>query len=138
MQIKVVDNTAKVKSELNIKILQALNAIGQHIEGEAQEELNNDPRRIDSGNLRNRITHLVDDDEQAVYIGTNVEYGVYVHEGTGIFAAEGNGRKTPWVYQDEDGNWHVTRGMKPNRFLKNAMQRNKKQIKSYLERELSN
>lgn len=138
MQIKVIDNTAKTKAELHAQIIQALTAVGQHLEGEAMEELNNDPRRIDTGNLRNSITHDVDDSEQAVYIGTNVEYGVYVHEGTGIFEANNKGRKTPWVYQDEKGNWHVTRGMKPNRFLKNAMERNKEQIKSYIKRELEN
>lgn len=136
MQIKVIDNTAKTKAELHAKIIQALTAIGQHIEGEAMEELNNDPRHIDTGNLRNKITNEVNDSEQAVYVGTNVEYAVYVHEGTGIFEAHKKGRKTPWVYKDEKGNWHVTRGMKPNRFLKNAMMRNKDQIKTYIEQEL--
>jgi hypothetical protein len=128
MKVEVTDNTAKVKEELNNKIALALEEAGLHVEGEAMEELNNDPRRIDTGNLRNSITHIVAPEEDSVYIGTNVEYGVYVHEGTGIYAASGNGRQTPWVYQDNKGNWHVTRGMKPNRFLKNAVERNTKEI----------
>ena len=131
-----VDNTAKVKQELALQVKRALEEAGQFIEGEAMEELNNDPRRIDTGNLRNSITHEVHDDEQAAYIGTNVEYGVYVHEGTGIFATGGKGRKDPWVFKDSKGNWHVTRGMKPNRFLKNAMERNEQQIKEHIKRVL--
>ena len=138
IQVKIIDNTKKTKAEMHAQVIKALNAIGQHLEGEAQEELNNDPRHIYTGILKNSITQEVHNDEQAVYVGTNVEYGVYVHEGTGIFATGGKGRKTPWVYKDAKGNWHVTRGMKPNRFLKNAFMRNKDQIKSYIKRELEN
>ena len=35
---------------------------------------------VRTSNLRNSITHTTDDD--TAYIGTNVEYGIYVHEGT--------------------------------------------------------
>ena len=131
-----VDNTAQVLRELDNKIATILESVGEHIEGEAQEELNNDPRHIDTGNLKNRITHKVENNEDAVYIGTNVEYAIYVHEGTGLYAVSGNGRKTPWAYMDSKGNWHVTRGIKPNRFLKNAMERNADQIKTYIEQQL--
>lgn len=136
MKVNVENNTDAFKEEMARKVHVVLEAIGDHIEGEAQEELQNDPRRIDTGNLRNSITHVVQDDEDAVYIGTNIEYGVYVHEGTGIYAEGGGGRTTPWVYQDDKGNWHVTRGMKPNRFLKNAVERNETQIKGLIDEEL--
>ena len=33
---------------------------------------------VDTGNLRNSITHMVNDGEKAAYIGTNSEYAVYV------------------------------------------------------------
>ena len=56
----------------------ALESIGIHIEGESKEELENTPRRIDTGNLRNSINYQVNDSEKAVYIGTNVEYAIYV------------------------------------------------------------
>ena len=55
-------------------------------------------------------------------VGTNVSYAPYVHEGTGIYAADGQGRKeVPWRYQDEEGQWHSTSGQKPQPFLRDAM-----------------
>lgn len=40
---------------------------------------------VDTGNLRNSITHMRKDDDE--YIGTNVEYGPYVELGTRKMAA---------------------------------------------------
>lgn len=137
MQVEFTNNSDAFKKAMAEHVAAVLETIGQHIEGEAMEELNNDPRHIDTGNLRNSISHAVENTEDAVYIGTNVEYAPYVHEGTGIYATSG-GRTTPWVYQDDKGNWHVTRGMKPNRFLRNAVERNEAQVKAYIEQELKN
>ena len=36
---------------------------------------------MDTGRLRNSITHALDADGEAVYIGTNVEYAPYVELG---------------------------------------------------------
>lgn len=137
MPVEVIeDNTELFKKEFADRIPQILESIGLHLEGEAKDELENSPRRVDTGNLRNSITHVVDTGENAVYIGTDVEYALYVHEGTGKFAAEGGGRRDPWWYQDENGKWHYTEGMAPNRFLKNAIERNESQIREYIENEL--
>lgn len=132
-------------------VLAALTAVGGHIEGEAKEELQNAPKRVDTGLLRNSITYALSgqapklkmyradkttagdkagdlvegnvrigfytgtapddpEDAPAVYIGTNVEYALYVHEGT--------------------------ERMKANRFLKNAIERNKAQVMGWLEKAL--
>jgi HK97 gp10 family phage protein len=99
MSVKVVDNTQQFKAAMDDAVNRALEAIGIQAEGYAKLELENSPRRIDTGNLRNSITHSVNNDENAVYIGTNVEYGIYVHEGTVKMGA--------------------------NRFLKNAVEKNK-------------
>ena len=133
MSVQVTDNSMQFKGEMNDKVLAVLEAIGLHLEGEAKDELENDPRRVDTGNLRNSITHAVDENEPAVYVGTNVDYGIYVHEGTGIYAVNGDGRKDPWGYEGKDGKWHITHGMKPNRFLKKAVERNEDQIQKYIE-----
>lgn len=37
---------------------------------------------VDTGRLRNSITHQVNMSEKAVYVGTNVEYAPYVELGT--------------------------------------------------------
>lgn len=107
MSSRFVDNSDKVMAEFQKQAATALEAVGLHIEGEAKEELENPPRRVDTGNLKNSISHEVVSKENAVYIGTNVEYGIYVHEGTVRMA--------------------------PNRFLRNAVTRNEEQVRGYLE-----
>ena len=129
------DNTEEVKKALEDALERALDEIGIQAEKYAKLNLEKNPRRIDTGNLRNSITHVVETDEKAVYVGTNVEYAPYVHEGTGIYATTG-GRQTPWSYKDDEGHWHTTHGMKPNRFLKNAAQQHKNEYKDILEAEL--
>ena len=49
-------------------------------------------------------------------VGTNVPYAKYVEYGTGIYAVNGNGRQTPWVYKDSKG-FHYTRGMMAQPFM---------------------
>lgn len=147
MKITFTDHTDDVLNLMYDRVKKGLYAVGMHLEGEAKEELENTPRRIDTGLLRNSITFALSGeapqiksyhgdnpsrhnqveavpigrysgaapndpkDAQAVYIGTNVEYAPYVHEG-------------------------VQQHMEPNRFLKNAVERNKDQIKKYLEQAL--
>ncbi len=74
---------------------------------------------VDTGNLRNSITHSVDSAEPAVYIGSNSEYAAYVELGTGKYYP--GGRPTPWVYQDAKGNWHRTSGQRAQPYLKPAV-----------------
>lgn len=115
----------------------ALDAAGMQAASAAKRELQNNPSRIDTGLLRNSVTHAVGgkmpaiteysadnpskydkktpppggysgnapedpEGQTSAYIGTNVEYAGYVHEGT-------------------------TR-MTPNRFLKNAVEQNQSQL----------
>lgn len=87
---------------------------------------------VDDGVLRNSITYEVDDEKQECSIGTNLEYAPYVHQGTGIYATNGDGRKTPWSYQDDEGNWHTTIGQKPQPFLTPALDQNREKIMELL------
>ena len=72
------DRTNEAKAGMREAIERALETIGLQAETYSKLELENDPRRIDTGNLRNSISHTVANSEQKVYIGTNVEYAVYV------------------------------------------------------------
>lgn len=86
---------------------------------------------VEDGRLRSSITHAVESSDTAASgrVGTNVEYAPYVHEGTGIYAADGNGRKTPWVYEDpKTGERIFTHGQKPQPFLRDAMDQNQGSI----------
>lgn len=76
MKVDIIDNTDKFKNAMQDAVTRALEAIGIQAEGYSKLELENSPRRIDTGNLRNSITHIVNED--AVYVGTNVEYAAYV------------------------------------------------------------
>lgn len=139
--VEFIDNSQSVFSEMELKVERALFVIGQEGEKYAKEYLESDPRRIDTGRLRNSITNTyVKKGELGgeVTIGTNVEYAVYVHEGTGKYATGGSGAKNiPWVYMGSDGKFHATSGMQPNRFLKKALQNHvsayEKIAKSFLE-----
>lgn len=143
-EIKITDHSAEYLKDVDAALETAMEAVGIHVEGEAKEELSNSPRRIDTGLLRNSITYAVDGEAPAtatyhadnankngstnigsysgtapkesghnrsVMIGTNVEYALYVHEGTSRMA--------------------------PNRFLKNAVERNKDQITTCIKNAMS-
>ena len=68
------DNTDEVISALKKAKNRGLEAIGLTAEGYAKKET-----PVDTGRLRNSISHETDDD--AAYIGTNVEYAPYVELG---------------------------------------------------------
>lgn len=79
-----------------------------------------------TGLLRASIKHRVNDNEGI--IGTSIDYAPYVEYGTGKYAEQGNGRKTPWVYHTADGEFHFTEGQEPQPYLRPALQDNKAEI----------
>ena len=81
----------------------------------------------DTGALRRSITSKVDGLTGIVF--TPLEYAAYQEFGTGLFAENGNGRKdVPWNYQDDKGEWHSTRGQKPQPFMRPALNENRTEI----------
>ena len=125
------DYSAEVLNEFHDAVLRALERCGEQAEGYAK-----DLAPVDTGNLRNSISHKVDDGEPAVYIGSNVEYAAYVELGTGKYT-EG-GRPTPWVYQDDNGNWHWTAGNPAQPFLAPAVKEHATTYRNIIEDELKN
>lgn len=76
MEMKIeADNTDAIKDIVRAQTRVALEAVGLQAEGYAKRLC-----PVDTGNLRNSITHTSDDD--TAYIGTNVEYAPYVEYGT--------------------------------------------------------
>lgn len=101
MSVEVVrDNTDAYKRALNSAMLRALEEMGLLAERFAKEELSTpkaghksglDPRpNVDTGRLRNSITHAVDEGDRSVAVGTNVSYAPYIELGTS--------RMGPWAY----------------------------------------
>lgn len=89
------------------------------VEGQAKE---NCP--VDEGILRASLTHDTEIKDSKIngYVGSGLEYAVYVHQGTGLYAVNGDGRKdVPWTYRDKDGKLVTTVGSKPNPFLQKSI-----------------
>ena len=75
--------------------------------------------RVDSGHLKRSLTIEFLDNGLTGRVYTDVEYGMYVEYGTGIYATGGHGRKTPWVYYNAKlGRFVQTKGMSPRPFMR--------------------
>ncbi|MFB5510909.1 HK97-gp10 family putative phage morphogenesis protein [Enterococcus casseliflavus] len=85
---------------------------------------------VHTARLRNSIDYVVDEAELIGYVGTNVEYAIYVEMGTGEFAENGMGCKGGWVYQDPSGEWFFTWGQEPQPYLRPAFRKNKSEIEA--------
>ena len=138
------DHTDEVQEAVHDAVLIALDAAGMQAASLAKVELQKSPTRIDTGLLRNSITHAVagkpaaigaysadspkkgrensgsysgtapapsDPEQPFVLVGTNVEYAVYVSEGTSQMA--------------------------PNRFLTNAMRNNAPELQKIIQNVLT-
>lgn len=109
---------------------------GFRVESAAKRNLSADPKRINTGYLRSKITHgiFMTNSEPRCRIGTNVKYAIYVHSGTGLYGPshrlivpvrkkalrwKGRGKKG-YVFSKK------SRGMRPNPFLENALRFAKK------------
>lgn len=72
LEIKA-DNTKAIQSAINQALAKGLEGVGLAAETAAKLLT-----PVDTGRLRNSITHQVAPGERAVYVGTNVEYAKYV------------------------------------------------------------
>ena len=77
MNVQITDNSKEIIEDMQQATVRALEKCGLTAEGYAKKLA-----PVDTGNLRNSITHDVDDGEPAAYIGTNVEYAPYQELGT--------------------------------------------------------
>ena len=131
MDVKFIDNSEEIKDNMKNALLRALERIGMTAEKYAKRLC-----PVDTGNLRNSITHRVDEGEPAAYIGSDTEYAAYVELGTGKYYP--GGRPTPWAYQDAKGNWHWTAGNKAQPYLKPAAANYAAQYRKIVEDEMKN
>lgn len=130
MNNEVSINLDRVISQLLPETINlGLELCGQTVENEAKERC-----PVDDGILRASINHKVNEQDKSVTVGSNIEYSLFVHEGTGIYAKNGNGRMTGWVYEDAKGETYFTRGQKPNPFLQDAVDNNLDKFPELFER----
>lgn len=90
IEVNVTSNRDLIEQASAEAIARALEAIGLQAEGYAKDELSK-PKphsdgttrpNVDTGRLRNSITHSYDSFEQKAYVGTNLSYAAYVEMGT--------------------------------------------------------
>lgn len=145
-EVRFIDHRKRAREELDLVVERILTGWGITAERNAKLEIQNSPKRVDTGLLRNSIAYAVSGEapsissyqsnatdkngkpiavktgnysgtapmgsrnKRAVYIGTNVEYAKYVHEGT--------------------------QEMTPNRFIKNGIVNHKDDFVKIAKQEL--
>jgi len=124
--IEILDNK---KSQIELLLQEGLEKALILMESDAKRECD----AIDEGLLRASINHAKESDDNEIRgrVGTNLEYAPYVHYGTGIYATDGNGRKTGWWFEGDSVKWrgkHFTRGQKPHPFLQKSMDKNRDKL----------
>lgn len=89
---------------------------------------------VDTGQLRNSIA-TEKEDRMAVSIGTITEYAACVEFGTGSKGdpAVSHTSKEKWVYRDDNGKFHTSRGQKPQPFLTPALRLSENTVRKRFE-----
>ena len=123
MSVQFQDFSIQVKDALDDKALQFLEEAASEVESAARRN-----SRVASGQLKGSWDHQVNESAKEAKIGSPLENAIWEESGTGEYAAAGDGRKGGWSYQDEAGDWHHTRGKRPNRTLQRAFDSTKAAI----------
>ena len=100
-----------------------LEEVGGEVESQTKRNT-----KVDTGKTKGSWEHKVDADKMEVQIGSRYKNALWEELGTGIYALNGDGRKTKWVYRTEDGKFHATVGKKPRRALYRAYESKKNAI----------
>lgn len=131
--VKIEDYTEEVINAIDKEVIAWLYEAGGVIASSAARN-----SRVDTGQLKGSWTYIVDESNSSVTIGSPLENAIWEEFGTGEYAVNGNGRKTPWRYQDAKGQWHTTRGKTPNHTLERAYNSSKKKITNRLKTRVKN
>lgn len=115
MGVQFIDNSREVKLILERATVKGLEDAARIIKNQTVQ---NTP--VDTGQLKGSWDHVVDESKLQATIGSPLENAIWTEFGTGEYALNRNGRKTPWRYQDAKGEWHTTTGKNPVRMLFNA------------------
>ena len=100
------------------------------VQNQAKKNLERNPRRVDTGTLRSdiHVQMLQVGTKPVGRVGFNVFYGLYVHDGTGIYGPKGMlirprvAKVLRWKSKKGTVMYALSvKGMRPNPFLKDAV-----------------
>jgi HK97 gp10 family phage protein len=94
----------------------------------------------DTGELIEKIqSHIVEASNEKIEddIGSDAPHAVYQEYGTGIYAENGQGRKTPWVYKRKDGGFITTSGNRPHPFIRPTVREDYRKTIDAMQKEFS-
>lgn len=115
MSIEFKDFSKIVIDKINQTADAFLEEVGGEVESQAKQNT-----KVKTGKTKGSWEHVYNSGEKQVQIGSRYQNTLWEELGTGIYAVNGNGRKTKWVYRTADGKFHTTVGKKPRRMLWNA------------------
>lgn len=130
-RIRFEDYSDEVKDKLKSLVIAWLYEVIGELKSQVQRNT-----RVDSGQLKSSWDTDVDEEHYVAQVGSPLQNAIWEEFGTGQYALNGNGRKTPWVYQDSKGNWHRTVGKHPSRALEKARAKLEPKIQKALENKL--
>lgn len=88
-------------------------------------------RRVKTGETKGSFRHEVDEGSLTATMGSAEENAIWEEFGTGVHAMNGDGRSTPWCYQDvATGKWYTTRGKTRHRPFFTAFEALKSRIQA--------
>lgn len=119
----------QVKAELNDKTIAWLYEAAGEVQAATMRN-----SRVDTGQTKASYDYHVDESSGEASVGSSYENAIWEEFGTGIYALNGDGRKTPWIYTNRKGETVYTHGKRPNRPLHNAFT----SLQSKLEKALEN
>ena len=126
--VDITDNSAEVRAALEQAKARALEIIGGKIESYAKGLV-----PVDTGALRNSLTHAVDGD--TVIAGSAILYAPYVELGTG----KDYSPPPEWMENNAPrGAGIISRSVKPRPYLRPAVENHIDEYKNVIETELKN
>lgn len=129
--VKFEDYRIEVKEALHDAAYAALEECGAELESQVKRNT-----RVRTGQTKGSWTHVLDEGNLQVQVGSPLENAIWEEFGTGEYALNGDGRKGGWYYVDEFGVGHFTHGKKPTRALWNAFNSMKTVINTIIESKL--
>ena len=121
--VQLDDNRVTVKNALQSAAVAFLHEAAGELVTQWQRRT-----RVDTGQTKGSEQYQVEEYKLEAYIGSPLENAIWEEFGTGEYALNNDGRKTPWRYKDRKGQWHTTHGKSGTRALFSAFNSTKSKI----------